>query len=122
MLAATGIELDTVEIKGHCATLSWMDGMPKHTAGTLAKLPRDWERFDELRNSPTYTAHQLLAVVTKHPVEAEEHAPKVQRMRREGSVPLRGVDPGRIELWLAFGMRFFPQTFMSGKATITAWS
>ena len=34
VLAETGIELDTVEIKGICATVSWKDGMPKHTAGT----------------------------------------------------------------------------------------
>ena len=48
ILAQTGIELDTVEIKGHCATVYWKDGVPKHTAGMLAKLPRDWERFGEL--------------------------------------------------------------------------
>ena len=34
VLAETGIVLDTVEIKGTCATVSWKDGMPKHTAGT----------------------------------------------------------------------------------------
>ena len=53
VLAETGIELDTVEVKGTCATVSWKDGMPKHVAGTLAKLPREWERFEELRRSPS---------------------------------------------------------------------
>ena len=62
VLAETGIELDNVEIKGTCATVSWKDGMPKHTTGLLAKLPREWERFGELRSSPIYTAHQLLAM------------------------------------------------------------
>ena len=71
VLAETGIELDTVEIKGSCATVSWKDGMPKHTAGMLAKLPREWERFDELRRSPRYTAHQLLAMVHDNPIEAK---------------------------------------------------
>jgi hypothetical protein len=116
VLAATGIELDTAEVKGSCATVSWNDGMPKHTAGTLAKLPRDHERFDELKRSPTYTAHQLLAMVKKHPVEAEEHAPKVQRMRREGSVPFQGVDPERVKLWLAFGMRLLPENVHVGQS------
>ena len=50
VLAETGIELDTVEVKGSCATVSWKDGMPKHTAGLLAKLPREWERFAERLN------------------------------------------------------------------------
>ncbi len=36
ILAQTGIELDTVEIKGHCATVFWKDGAPQHTAGILA--------------------------------------------------------------------------------------
>ena len=52
VFAETGIELDGVEIKGTCALVSWKDGVPKHTTGTLAKLPREWERFDELRASP----------------------------------------------------------------------
>ena len=62
VLAETGIVLDDVEIKGTCALVAWKDGMPDHTAGLLAKLPREWERFDELKASPTYTAHQLLAM------------------------------------------------------------
>ena len=79
VLAETGIELDTVEVKGSCATVSWKDGMPKHTAGTLAKLPREWERFDELRRSPVYTAHQLLAMVHDNPIETKELAPRCRR-------------------------------------------
>ena len=74
VLAETGIELDTVEVKGSCATVSWKDGMPKHTAGLLAKLPRKWERFDELRSSPTYTAHQLLALMKANPIKTIECA------------------------------------------------
>jgi hypothetical protein len=115
VLAETGIVLDGVEIKGSCATVSWKDGMPKHTAGTLAKLPREWERFDELKASPTYTAHQLLAMVKTKPVSVE-HASKVQKMRREGSVPCRGVDPGRIDLWLAFAGRLLPADVHVGQS------
>ena len=99
--AASGkrIELDTAEIKGSCATVSWTDGMPKHRTGTLVKLPREWERFDELRQSPLYTTHQLLALTNKYPIKAAEHAPKTQRMRRSGSVPCTGIDPVRLERW-----------------------
>ena len=115
ILAETGIVLDTVEIKGHCATVGWMDGMPIHTAGILAKLPRDWERFEELKRSPVYTAHQLLAITKEHPIKAE-HAPKVQRMRREGSVPFQGIEPERIDLWLAYAKRLLPADVHVGKS------
>jgi hypothetical protein len=116
VLAQTGIELDTVETKGHCATVSWNDGMPKHTAGILAKLPRDWERFDELKDSPVYTAHQLLAMPKAKPVETAEHAPKVQRMRQNGSVPCQGVDPARVDLWNGYAKRLLPADVHVGKS------
>ena len=89
--------------------------MPKHTAGMLAKLPREWERFDELRASPTYTAHQLLAMPKAYPVEVV-HAPKVQRMRQNGSVPFQGVDPARIELWTGYAKRLLPADVHVGKS------
>jgi len=108
VLAETGIVLDTVEVKGSCATVSWKDGMPKHTAGLLAKLPREWERFDELRRSPVYTAHQLLALVHDNPIEAKELAPKVQKMRQSGSIPCHGIVPERIESWIDVAKRLLP--------------
>ena len=114
VLAETGIELDTVEVKGSCATVSWKDGMPKHTAGTLAKLPREWERFDELRRSPVYTAHQLLALVKANPIETKELAPKVQKMRQAGSVPCQGVDPQRLERWIEVGRKLLPAAIRVG--------
>jgi hypothetical protein len=79
--------------KGSCATVSWKDGMPKHAARLLAKLPREWERFGELRRSPVYTAHQLLALVHDNPIETKEHAPKTQGMRQAPS-PGRPVGAG----------------------------
>jgi len=115
VLAETGIELDTVEVKGSCATVSWKDGMPKHTAGTLAKLPREWERFEELRSSPTYTAHQLLALMHDNPIEAV-CAPKVQRMRRSGSVPCHGIVPERLDRWVAAAKRLLPAEVHVGKS------
>jgi hypothetical protein len=115
VLAETGIELDTVEIKGSCATVSWKDGMPKHVAGLLAKLPREWERFDELRSSPTYAAHQLLALTRDNPIEAV-CAPKVQRMRRSGSVPCTGIDPHRLERWIDVAKRLLPTAVRVGKS------
>ena len=116
VLAETGIELDTAEVKGSCATVSWKDGMPKHVAGLLAKLPREWERFDELRSSPTYTAHQLLALVHDNPIEAKELAPKTQKMRQSGSVPCHGIVPERIESWTAAAKRLLPTDVHVGKS------
>jgi hypothetical protein len=107
VLAETGIELDCVEVKGNCATVSWVDGVPKHKMGTLAKLPREWERFEELRSSPVYSAHQLLAFSRAHPI-TEKHAPAVQRIRQEGSIPFCGVDPRRIERWMEVAKRLVP--------------
>jgi hypothetical protein len=117
VLAETGIELDTVEVKGSCATVSWKDGMPKHTAGLLAKLPREWERFDELRGSPVYTAHQLLALVHDNPIKAEELAPKTQKMRQSGSIPCRGIVPERIESWIEAAKRLLPVAVHVGRTT-----
>ena len=66
--------------------------MPKHTAGLLAKLPREWERFDELRRSPVYTAHQLLALVHDNPIEAGACA-KVQTCASRGAFLVTGSFP-----------------------------
>ena len=116
VLAETGIELDTAEVKGSCATVSWKDGTPKHTAGLLAKLPREWERFDELRRSPTYTAHQLLALVHDNPIETKELAPKVHKMRQSGSIPCRGIVPDRLERWIETAKRWLPTDVHVGKS------
>lgn len=115
VLAETGIVLDDVEIKGTCALVSWKDGMPEHTAGLLAKLPREWERFDELRVSPRYTAHQLLAMPTAHPVEVKNVVPKVQKMRQAGSIPGTGIDPERLDRWLEVGKRLLRSPVHVGK-------
>ena len=108
ILAQTGIELDTVEIKGTCALVTWKDGVPDHTAGLLAKLPREWERFEELKASPTYTAHQLLAMVNDNPIPVAEVAPKIHKMRQAGSIPCTGIDPKRLDRWLEVGKRLLP--------------
>jgi hypothetical protein len=38
------------------------------TFGLLAKLPRDWRRFDELRNTTRITVAQLRAIIAHNPV------------------------------------------------------
>ena len=114
VLAQTGIELDTVEMKGSCAVVTWKDGIPKHKAGILAKLPREWERFKELRSSPTYTAHQLLALVHNNPIKAEEHVPKVQKIRQAGSIPCTGINPERLGRWMEIGKRLLPSAIHVG--------
>ena len=108
VLTQTGIELDTVDIKGHCATVCWKDGAPKHTAGTLAKLPREWERFGELRQSPVYTGHQLLALITDNPIPEGVDPPKIDQMRQAGSIPCTGIDPKRIDGWMEVAKRLLP--------------
>jgi hypothetical protein len=114
VLAETGIELDTVEIKGHCAVVTWKDGTPTHKAGILAKLPRDWERFAELRASPIYTTHELLALIRVNPIRKEE-TPKVQKMRQAGSVPCTGIDPKRLEGWMKIAKCMLPTPVRIGE-------
>ena len=116
VLAETGIVLDNVEIKGTVALVTWQDGVPDHTAGLLAKLPREWERFGELRASPRYTAHQFLAMPKEHPVEAKEVVPKVQKMRQAGSLPATGIEPERLDRWLEVGKRLLPSPVHIGKS------
>ncbi len=108
VLARTGIVLDGVEIKGTCALVSWKDCVPTHTAGLLAKLPREWERFGELRASLTYAPQELMALVRDNPIKAEEQAGKVQEMRKAGSTGCTGIDPDRFEGWLEVGKRLLP--------------
>ena len=43
-------------------------------------------------------------------------SPKVQRMRREGSVPFQGVEPERIELWIDYAKRLLPAEVHVGKS------
>jgi hypothetical protein len=76
-----------VEIKGTCALVTWKDGVAEHTAGLFAKLPRDWERFDELRASPIYVPHEFMALVRDNPVKTKEVAPKVQEDAPGGKYP-----------------------------------
>ena len=38
----------TVEIKGHCATVSWKDGMPEHTAGITTRETAERRRMEKL--------------------------------------------------------------------------
>ena len=64
--------------------------------------------LDELRASPTYAPHQLMALVRDNPIKAEEHAGKVQEMRKAGNAGCTGIDPKRLERWIEVGKKLLP--------------
>ena len=88
---------------------------PSTRRASLAKLPRDWERFDELRASPTYTAHQLLAMPTPTRSKADIRR-RCRRCARRAASPSQGVDPERIDLWTRSAKRLLPADVHVGKS------
>ena len=118
ILAETDIVLDTVEIKGTCATVGWKDGMPIHTAGLLAKLPRDWERLGELKTSPTYTAHQLqiLAMTKAKPVKAADMRPRCRKCGGRAASRSKGLSRIGFDLWIDYAKRLLPADVHVGKS------
>jgi hypothetical protein len=69
-----GFDIETVEIKGRCPVIIWgnMRGeVANYKAGTLAKIPRQKERFEELMATTRLTVADLLGIMSK-PVPHQE--------------------------------------------------
>jgi len=66
-----GFNIETVEIKGRCPVIVWgrkRGEVANYKAGVLAKIPRQADRFDELKNTTVLTIQQLRAMVCKQTV------------------------------------------------------
>jgi len=54
LLAETGFEVENVEVKATCPLMTWGQGKGElltYRSGQLAKLPREWNRFNELKRT-----------------------------------------------------------------------
>ena len=69
-----GFDIQTVEIKGRCPIVVWghhRGEVTNYKAGTLAKIPRQAERFEELKNTTKFTVSQLRKIMLSPVPQAE---------------------------------------------------
>jgi hypothetical protein len=104
--------VENVEIKGNCPEASWGTDYKRqlrhYKFGFLAKLPREWERFDEWQATTKLTVEELDALIEKHPVVLTEVA-KVAQSAKRGSVVGKLIDPKRIQELMPLAQRFVPE-------------
>ena len=103
VLRQTTFDVEDVEIKGTPMTVEWgarRGEVRGVTYGFLAKMPRDWKRFEEWQSTTHMAAHDLRRLPERFPVEEpvvesreESPAPKVAK----GSVLGKLVDPEVIQ-------------------------
>jgi hypothetical protein len=83
-------DVEMIEIKGLPPTIKWKNHkVLNYVAGTLAKMPRQVERFEELMNTTSLDLDQLLDTIEK----IKKATPKVQETKPElvkPSVRIRG--------------------------------
>ena len=107
VLRSTDFDVEDVELKGTPLTVQWgaRRGEAKSvTFGFLAKMPRDWRRFDEWQSTTRMTAHELRKLPERFPGGGTVNRnPRSNRLRRKvvkGSVSGKLVDPeviGKLE-------------------------
>ena len=115
ILASTGFDVETVELKGRCPVVVWgkdWDRQVKHfVMGGLAKMPRDWTRFDEWKATTRITAHELRKLPELYPVEVTVEVKKsVEKQEAAGSVRGKHIDKERFRLYLPLAQRFLPSS------------
>ncbi len=103
VLRQTTFDVEDVELKGMPMTVQWgarRGEVRGVTFGSLAKMPRDWTRFEEWQSTTRMTAHELRALPERFVVpepelqlgpETDEKTPV-----RKGSVLGKLVDPDEI--------------------------
>lgn len=99
ILSNTKLDVENVEIKGTSPILIWGDRkgqLQNYTSGTLAKFPREFHRFDELRNTTRISYLELLKlpVVEKiKPVPSEVRVLEIERPPVAGSISGKVIGP-----------------------------
>lgn len=71
----SGFDIQTVEIKGRCPVVIWgrrRGEVANYKAGTLAKIPRQAERFEELKNTTRLSVRDLIALVPRRILRGNE--------------------------------------------------
>jgi hypothetical protein len=108
VLRSTDFDVEDVELKGTPMTVQWGSRRSEVrgvTFGFLAKMPKDWTRFEEWKATTRMTAHELRELPARFPVaeavvelREESPAPKVVK----GSVLGKLVDPEVVRKLEAF--------------------
>ena len=99
ILSTTNFDVQDVEIKGKCPVFVWGDRkgeLQNYTSGTLAKLPRESDRFEELKNTTRLSYLDLLKlpVVEKiKPVPSDIQAVRLERPPVAGSTSGKVIGP-----------------------------
>jgi hypothetical protein len=115
----TGFDIQTVEIKGRCPVVIWgrrRGEVANYKAGTLAKIPRQAERFEELKNTTRLAVKELIALVPRRilrgnekptirfaakpkPVTAKAQAPRVLKTKDQavGSCSDRVISSAEVQ-------------------------
>jgi hypothetical protein len=113
ILASTSFDVETVELKGRCAVVIWDRNcryrVEKFTMGGLAKIPRDWKRFDEWQATTQMTGHELADLPVKYPVESVPEV-EIHVKKQEAGASIRGklIDKERMQNYLPLAQRFVP--------------
>lgn len=103
-LAVTTFDVETVETKGLCPVVEWSNARGKvahYTAGTLAKLPRNWKQFDRWKKTTRLTVQQIKDLMAGHPVPLPVKHLKISS--GGGSVLGKHIDPDRIKELIPIG-------------------
>lgn len=116
VLAATTFDVENIEIKGNCPEVTWGTDYKRqllnYKFGFLAKLPREWERFDEWKGTTKLTVEELEAIIEKNLIVLAEVA---KAAKSSGSVIGKVIDPKRIQELMPLAQRFVPQPICVNK-------
>ncbi len=105
VLRQTTFDVEDVELKGMPMTVQWgarRGEVRGVTFGSLAKMPRDWRRFEEWQSTTRMTAHELRALperfVVAEPELQHQSETNEKASVRKGSVLGKLVDPEVVQM------------------------
>lgn len=124
LLSATTFDVEDVEIKGTPPVFTWgkrAGELANYKSGQLGKLPRDKERFEELRNTARITYFDLLKLLPAETISPEEKKADSQKFRPETAGSISGKVIGDEELGQLNGhYRYVAKTLMQNQALATS--
>lgn len=113
-----------IEIKGTCPIVTWRNGKPaSYTAGQLAKLPRQIERFEELKATTRLTFAGIIELTERIQAGIEQPSkPCKTEKKRNGSVSGRQIDVSHLPKYIALAERLMGTNELktTGRQVVTA--
>ena len=109
--------MENVEIKGTCPEVTWGKEYKRqllnYKFGFLAKMPREWERFEEWKATTRLTVEELQEIIDKNPIVIAEAVKVVKEAK--GSVSGKLIDPKRVEELMPLAQKLVPQPICVNK-------